>query len=81
MNKECLGGLLQCLDRLALPPQARNRQYVTADFADEPREGELQHQEVGRLLVPPDLAQRDRPGPVAVWPASGDGVAGYMDIC
>lgn len=43
--------------------------------AYEAREREFQEQEIGRALVPPDLAQGDGAGLVALWFAR-DGVAG-----
>lgn len=78
MDEECLGGFLQRLDGLALPPQAhssREGQDITADFADEACEGEFQHEEIGGLLVSPDLAQGDRTWFIAVGSAGGDRIA------
>ena len=39
---------------------------VLGDLADEALEGELAHEELGRLLVATDLAEGDRAGAVAV---------------
>ena len=39
---------------------------VLSDFTNKPLEGQLADEELGRLLVPPDLAERDGTGPEAV---------------
>jgi hypothetical protein len=80
VDEKGLGGLLQGLDCLALPAEARGGrvgQDIVANLAHEAREGEFEHEEVGRLLVSPDLAQRDRAGFVAVRSAGRNWVASW----
>ena len=59
-----LRGLLEGDDRGRL--EAEIGLEVLGDLADEALEGELADQELGRLLVATDLAERDGSGPVAV---------------
>lgn len=59
-----LGGLLEGQDGRRLEAQVGLE--VLGDLADQALEGQLADQEVGRLLVLADLAERDRTGAVAV---------------
>ena len=59
-----LGGLLEREDRGAL--EAEVRLELLRDLADEALEGELADEQLRRLLVAADLAERDRAGAVAV---------------
>ena len=59
-----LGRLLQRADGGRLEPEIRLE--VLGDLADEPLEGQLADQQLGGLLVAPDLAQGDRAGTVAM---------------
>ena len=59
-----LGGLLERQDGRRLEAQVGLE--VLGDLADQALEGQLADQEVGRLLVLADLAERDRPGAVTV---------------
>jgi hypothetical protein len=78
MHQKRLCSLLQGLNSLRLPPQFLIVwDKCQRDFADEPCEGELEHQEVGRALVLSDFAQRDGAGFVPLLLAVGDWVAGY----
>lgn len=86
MHQKSLGGLLEGLDGLALPPKVaagagREVEERGADLAHEARKRQLQQQQVRRLLVPPDLAQCDRSWPVPVRAAVGDRVAGCIAGC
>lgn len=83
MHHVRLRGLLQCLDRRALPAQVwlvpgfdHHGAIVGRDLTHEPGEGELADQELGRLLVAADLAQGACAGAVAAGAATGEGVAG-----
>ena len=59
-----LGGLLEGQDGRRLEAQVGLE--VLGDLADQALEGQLADQEVGRLLVLADLAERDRSGAVTV---------------
>ena len=59
-----LAGLLESHDGGALEPQVGLE--VLGDLPDEPLEGELANEELGGLLVAPDLTESDGAGPVTV---------------
>ena len=59
-----LAGLLQGSDGSGLEPQVSLE--VLGNFPDEPLEGKLADEKLGRLLVTPDLPQGDCAGPVSV---------------
>ena len=75
-----LGRLLHGHDGGGL--EAEVRLEVLSDLADEALEGSLADQEVGRLLVLPDLAKGDGSGTVAVGlldaSCGGRGLAGGL---
>lgn len=79
VHEKRLGGLLQRHDGLALPAELVRaaRQDVVGDLAHQPREGQLEEQQVRRLLVPPDLAQCYCAGFEAVGFLLRAGVAGW----
>ena len=54
---------------------------VLGDLADETLEGELADEEVGRLLVPADLAEGDGSGAVAVGLLHASGGGGGLARC
>ena len=54
---------------------------VLGDLADETLEGELADEEVGRLLVPADLAEGDGSGAVAVGLLHASGGGGGLASC
>lgn len=81
MDEKRLGGLLQRLDRLALPAQLlaqTGREHGQCDFADEAREGQFEEEEVGGSLVAADFLEGDGAGSVAAGFAGWGGVAGWM---
>jgi len=59
-----LAGLLESHDGGALEPQVSLE--VLGDLPDQTLEGELANEELGGLLVPPDLPEGDCTGPVPV---------------
>ena len=63
-NKVGLAGLLQGHHRRALEPQVGLE--VLGNLTDQPLEWELPDEELGGLLVPPDLPEGNGAGPVAV---------------
>ena len=63
-NKVGLGGLLEGQDGGGLEPEVGLE--VLGDLPDEPLEWKLPDEELGGLLVPPDLPQGDGSGPVPV---------------
>jgi hypothetical protein len=69
-----LAGLLQGADGGRLEPQVGLE--VLGNLPDEALEGQLPDEKLGGLLVPPDLPEGDRAGPVPVGllhPPSGGG--------
>ena len=75
-----LGRLLEGHDRGGL--EAEVRLEVLGDLTHEALEGQLAQEELGRLLVATDLAERDGAGPVAVGllhtAGGGRGLAGRL---
>ena len=63
-NEVGLGGLLEGQDGGGLEPEVGLE--VLGDLPDEPLEWKLPDEELGGLLVPPDLPQGDGSGPVPV---------------
>jgi len=61
-NQVGLAGLLQGTDGGGLEPQVSLE--VLSDLPDQPLEGQLADEQLGGLLVTPDLTQRDCAGPV-----------------
>ena len=74
-NQVGLAGLLQSHDGGALEPQVSLE--VLGNLPDQTLEGQLADEELGGLLVPPDLPEGDGTGPVPVGllHASGGGGA------
>jgi len=75
-----LGSLLQGADGGALEPEIGFE--VLCDFPDQPLEGQLADQQLGRLLVATDLTKGDGTGAVAMGllhaPGRGGGLAGGL---
>ena len=63
-NQVGLAGLLQSHDGAGLEPQVSLE--VLGNFPDQTLEGKLADEELGRLLVSPDLTESDCAGPVPV---------------
>jgi hypothetical protein len=63
-NEVSFSGFLKSTDSRGLETEISLE--VLGDFTDQALEGQLADQEVGRLLVLADLAERDRTGAVAV---------------
>ena len=78
-NKVGLRGLLEGEDGGAL--EAEVRLEVLRDLADEALEGELADEELRRLLVAADLAERDGAGAVAVGLLHTSGGGGGLARC
>lgn len=80
MDQKGLRGLLQCLDRLALPPQIQSHfggKDGECDLAHEAAEGEFEEEEVGGALVATNFTQGGRARFVAVgFSRGGAGVTG-----
>jgi len=57
-----LAGLLESTNGSGLEPQVSLE--VLSDLPDQPLEGQLADEQLGGLLVTPDLTQRDCAGPV-----------------
>ena len=75
-----LAGLLQGADGRRLEPQVGLE--VLGDLTDQALEGQLADEQLGGLLVPPDLPEGHRAGPVPVGlldaPGGGGGLAGSL---
>ena len=79
-NQVGLAGLLEGHDGGALEPQVSLE--VLGDLTDQTLEGQLADEQLGGLLVPPDLPEGDCAGPVPVGlldtPGGGGGLAGSL---
>ena len=79
-NKVGLAGLLEGHDGRALEPQVGLE--VLGDLTDQTLEGQLADEQLGGLLVPPDLTEGHGTGPVPVGlldtPGGGGGLAGSL---
>ena len=79
-NQVGLAGLLEGHDGGALEPQVSLE--VLGDLTDQTLEGQLADEQLGGLLVPPDLTEGDCAGPVPVGlldtPGGGGGLAGSL---
>ena len=51
---------------------------VLSDLPDEPLEGQLADEQLGRLLVTPDLTESDCAGPVPMWLLHSSGGGGRL---
>merc|ERR1719190_167242 len=71
-----LAGLLKSTNGSGLEPQVSLE--VLSDLPDEPLEGQLADEQLGRLLVTPDLTESDCAGPVPMWLLHSSGGGGRL---
>lgn len=84
VDEEGLGGLLQGLDGVRLPPQFGadlGGEQVQRDLAHEARKGQLAQQQVVGALVAADLLEGEGAGLVAPALALRGGIAGCVARC